>query len=133
MFPLVLYLGEHQLCDKTELGKVIHRQCFRLLILSHKSHWECWNKSQHGLDKPSHATCICHKKKELCSHPSTRKANMTPTGTSAACAHVLWQQNKRQQVPVLQVRSHQPTAPETNQLENVALVRGTPSSNKLSS
>lgn len=67
MFPLVLYLGEHQLCDKTELEKVIHRQCFRLLILSHKSPWEHWYKSQSGLDRPSRAMCICHKK-ESCAH-----------------------------------------------------------------
>lgn len=51
---------------------------------------------------------------------------MTPTGTSAACAHTLWQPNKKQQVPVLQVGSAQPTVSGTNQLKNATLVRGYP-------
>lgn len=52
---------------------------------------------------------------------------MTPTGTSAACAHVLGQPNKNQQVPVLQAGSNQPTVPGTrHQLENMALMSGHP-------
>lgn len=78
MLPLVLYLGEHQLCDKTGLEKVIHRQHFRLLMLSHESHWERWYKSQRGLDKRSCATCMCHKK-ESCAHiPAHRKPTWHP-------------------------------------------------------
>lgn len=123
MFSLVLYLEEHQLCDKTEL-EVIPRHCFWLLILSHRSHWELWCKSQCGLDKPCHLHLP--QKGELCSHPSTRNANMTPTGTPAVRAHILWQPNKKQQEPVLQVRSDQPRVSGTNQLKKGTLVRGHP-------
>lgn len=123
MFPLVLYLGEHQLCDKTELEKVICRQCFRLLILSHKSHRERWYKSQHGLDKPSCATGFCHKKGSCAHIPAQGKPTWHPQ-THLLPVH-MYSGNQIKSSKCLYCRSGA-TVPGSNQLKNTALVRGHP-------